>query len=133
MHFNIIKTVNRDSAFYQLMGKFLGNRKIIKILGEPLFDDDNKEWFLALSEQKEVIGFASVTIKNDKVYFADSWTVEEYRKQGIFNALLVARIKSYPGKRLQTICNNNSFKYFQLNGFQLQKQTKNYYFMYLEN
>lgn len=40
---------NTDPGFYPLLGPFLARREVVKTVGGPLWDDDTKTWFVALS------------------------------------------------------------------------------------
>ncbi len=62
----IVKMTNQDKEFYQYMGKFFGSRLIEKQLNDRIYDDDNKEWYMYIEENK-VVAFVSLNknvIKN---------------------------------------------------------------------
>ena len=62
----IVKMTNQDKEFYQYMGKFFGSRLIEKQINDRIYDDDNKEWYIYLEENK-VVAFVSLNknvIKN---------------------------------------------------------------------
>lgn len=73
----IIKITNKDEKFYQYMGKFFGSRLVERQTNDRIYDDDNKEWYIYLEEEK-VMAFVSVSknvIKN--VYTTKEKYLEE--------------------------------------------------------
>lgn len=76
----IVKMVNKDEKFYQYMGKFFGSRLIQKQTNDRIYDDDSKQWYLYLEDEK-VMAFVSVSrnvIKN--VYTTKEKYLEEILK-----------------------------------------------------
>ena len=62
----IVKMTNQDNNFYEYMGKFFGSRSIEKQMNDRIYDDDNKEWYIYLEDEK-VTAFVSISnniIKN---------------------------------------------------------------------
>lgn len=62
----IININNKDEKFYLYMGKFFGSRVVERQTNDRIYDDDSKEWYLYIEEEK-VKAFASVNknvIKN---------------------------------------------------------------------
>jgi len=62
----IVRMNNKDSKFYTYMGKQFGSRAIQNKTGDRIYDDDSKEWYIYLKDNK-VCGFVSVNkniIKN---------------------------------------------------------------------
>lgn len=77
----IVKITNRDEKFYQYMGKIFGSRLIEKQTNDRIYDDDSKEWYIYIAEEK-VMAFASVSkniIKN--VYTTKEKYLEEILKE----------------------------------------------------
>lgn len=73
----IIKITNQDKDFYSYMGKFFGSRIVEKCTNDRIYDDDNKEWYLYLEEDK-VKAFVSISknvMKN--IYGAKDEYLEE--------------------------------------------------------
>ncbi|MCI8759711.1 MAG: hypothetical protein HFJ34_01060 [Clostridia bacterium] len=73
----VIKMTNKQEKFYQYMGKFFGSRLIEKQTNDRIYDDDNKEWYIYLEEER-VMAFVSVNnnvIKN--VYTTKEKYLEE--------------------------------------------------------
>lgn len=77
----MIKMTNKDEKFYHYMGKCFGSRLIERQTNDRIYDDDNKEWYLYLEEEK-VKAFVSVSknvIKN--VYTTKEEYLEEILKE----------------------------------------------------
>ncbi len=90
---DIVCINNKDNRFYSLMGPFLARRKIEKEIGYKIYDDDDKEWFVAL-EGNAVAGFCYRTEKPKETFQIGScYTVEEYRRKEVFKRLLTQAIK----------------------------------------
>lgn len=77
----IKKMVNKDDKFYQYMGRFFGSRLIEKQTNDRIYDDDSKEWYVYLEEEK-VMAFVSINgnvIKN--IYTTKEKYLEEVLKE----------------------------------------------------
>lgn len=62
----VVKMDNKNEKFYQYMGKFFGSRIVEKQTNDRIYDDDNKQWYIYV-ENERVLAFASInknTIKN---------------------------------------------------------------------
>ena len=62
----VVKITNQNERFYQYMGKFFGSRLVERQTNDRIYDDDNKQWYLYL-EQDKVKAFVSISknvIKN---------------------------------------------------------------------
>ena len=73
----VIKMTNKDEKFYQYMGKFFGSRLIEKQTNDRIYDDDSKEWYIYLEDER-VMAFVSINkniIKN--VYTTKEKYLEE--------------------------------------------------------
>lgn len=77
----IIKMTNKEEKFYQYMGKMFGSRLVERQVNDRIYDDDNKEWYIYLEEEK-VMAFVSISnnvIKN--IYTTREKYLEEILKQ----------------------------------------------------
>ena len=77
----VIKMTNKETNFYQYMGKFFGSRLVEKQINDRIYDDDSKEWYILMQEEK-VMAFVSVSkniIKN--VYTTKEKYLEEILKE----------------------------------------------------
>lgn len=68
----IIKTTNKDKKFYQYMGKVFGSRLIENQINDRIYDDDSKEWYIYLEDEK-VKAFVSI----NKSVIKNVYTVKE--------------------------------------------------------
>ena len=62
-----MKITNKDPGFYDLLGTIFGSRKVHRETGDRFFDDDKKEWYLEVNDEKEILALISLsgeTIKN---------------------------------------------------------------------
>ncbi len=73
----IVKMNNKEENFYTYMGRMFGSRIVQKQINDRIYDDNDKEWYLYLEEDR-LVCFVSVVknvIKN--VYtMKDSYLVE---------------------------------------------------------
>lgn len=63
---SIIKTDNKDEQFYNYMGKMFGSRIVQRQTNDRIYDDNDKEWYLYIEDER-VVAFVSVSnnmIKN---------------------------------------------------------------------
>lgn len=77
----ILKLNNKDTNFYNYMGKIFGSRLIEKQVNDRIYDDSNKEWYLYVENEK-VMAFISLSnsiIKN--VYTIKDSYLKELLKQ----------------------------------------------------
>ncbi len=70
----VVKMTNKDKDFYNYMGRFFGSRLVEKQMNDRIYDDDAKEWYLFIEEEK-VKAFVSV---NDEVIKNIYTTKDEY-------------------------------------------------------
>lgn len=56
----ITALTNTDTEFYATMGPFLANRDVVKQVGDKIWDDEGKTWYIA-RENGTVVGFVAVT------------------------------------------------------------------------
>ncbi len=73
----VVKITNKDEKFYQYMGKIFGSRLIEKQTNDRIYDDDSKEWYIYIEEER-AMAFVSISkniIKN--VYTTKEKYLEE--------------------------------------------------------
>lgn len=81
-----------DEQFYCILGPFFGSRKIAKELGMPIYDDDNRVWFIVFNGGK-AIACSSLELKKNKVILKSSWVHSEHRNKGVFDQIFKERLK----------------------------------------
>jgi len=77
----VIKITNKDEKFYQYMGRFFGSRLVERQTNDRIYDDDSKEWYIYI-EQDKVRAFVSISkniIKN--IYATKEKYLEEILKR----------------------------------------------------
>lgn len=73
----IVELTNRDKEFYEYMGPYFGSRKVERITGDRMYDDDRKTWLLVLDNEKRVKAFLSISDMVIKNIYGDSETALE--------------------------------------------------------
>lgn len=56
----ILKLTNKDSNFYNYMGKFFGSRIVQTETKDRIYDDNNKLWYIYVDSEDRPYGFISV-------------------------------------------------------------------------
>lgn len=62
----IVKMNNKEEKFYDYMGRMFGSRIVQRQTNDRIYDDNEKEWYLNLEDDR-VVAFVSIvnnTIKN---------------------------------------------------------------------
>lgn len=118
----IIKMTNKDERFYQYMGKFFGSRLVERQTNDRIYDDDSKEWYIYLEEEK-VMAFVSIhknVIKN--IYTTKDKYLEE----------LLKKIKK-ENNITYSIVTNSYIAIYEKCGFQISKnqEYKNFATIYM--
>ena len=119
----VIKITNKDEKFYQYMGKFFGSRLVQSQTRDRIYDDNNKEWYIYLQEDKAT-AFVSVSrniMKN--VYTTKDEHLEEILKE----------IKSEVNVK-NSIVTNCYEEIYEKSGFKIDENKiyKNFVTIYLE-
>ena len=119
----ILKITNKDENFYKYMGKFFGSRTIEKQINDRIYDDDNKEWYIYLKEDK-VLAFVSISknVRNN-IYT----TKEEYLEE-LLKKIKKENIITY------SIVNKNYMEIYEKCGFKIKEEGgyKNFIMIYLD-
>lgn len=120
----IVKMTNKDEKFYEYMGKFFGSRIVQRQTNDRMYDDDDKQWYLYLEDEK-VKAFVAVSknvIKN--VY----GTKDEYLEE------ILKKVKEEVKITCSTVTNCYADVYEKC-GFQVSKSQvyKNFITIYSQN
>lgn len=117
MHVNIICITNKDQCSYSMMGPFLARREVEKEIGYQIYDDDDKEWFVALDDCV-VVGFCYRQEKSKGAYQIGScYVIREYRQKGVFKKLLEETMTGMAGNVFLTTNNPVMQDILLKNGF----------------
>lgn len=92
---------NKSRGFYPKMGPLLSRRDIAAELGSPVWDDDEKVWFVA-SDRKGVAGFAAVTLHGDAAHFCSDYIKPESRGKRVHDRLMAERLR-YVNSRAKVV------------------------------
>lgn len=78
----ILKLTNKDTIFYNLMGKFFGSRIVQTETKDRIYDDNNKIWYIYVDNDDKAYGFISIcdgVIKN--IYSSNENYLKDLLKQ----------------------------------------------------
>lgn len=115
-----VKALLRNSpVFYRLMGPAFGSRSIAKEIGIHVYDDQDKQWAIAVHGDC-VVGFASVR----GLVITDCYVTPEFRLQGIFSRILAFVLAN--SKASTANCTAASLPAFLKAGFQIVSKSKNF-------
>ena len=120
----IIKITNKEENFYKYMGKIFGSRLIEKQTNDRIYDDDNKEWYIYLEDEK-VKAFVSVT----KNVIKNIYTTNEKYLEKVLEKLKQDCNITY------SIVTNQYVEIYQKCGFKVNKNDyyKNFVEIYKDN
>ena len=120
----VIKMTNKDENFYNYMGRFFGSRLVEKQMNDRMYDDDNKEWYLCIEEEK-VKAFVSI---HDEVIKNIYTTKEEYLEEVLKRIVKQKKIITF------SIVNNKYIDTYEKCGFKIgnNKDYKNFTTIYID-
>lgn len=117
---------NRDPEFYAIMGPHLSRRSIVAELGDPVWDDDGKRWFLAF-EGEILVGFAGLRTAGPKATFCSSYVFPPFRRRRVYSALIQARLAELrTGTTATTMARKAAQPALEKAGFVVIRETANY-------
>lgn len=119
----VVKMINKDEKFYHYMGKFFGSRLIEKQTNDRIYDDDNKEWYIYLEEEKVR---AFVSISNNVI--KNVYTTKEKFLEEILMEIKKGKVITY------SIVTNYYKEVYEKCGFEISKNQdyKNFVTIYME-
>jgi len=112
----IKRITNKDKDFYNIMGPMLSKRQIVKELGNNVWDDDGKIWYVAMINKK-VCGFVAALEQSKNVLFCSDYILPEYRGQGIYELLFAARLSDFKNSVITSTITDASMRTYLSNGF----------------
>jgi GNAT superfamily N-acetyltransferase len=113
---SIRRLTNADGRFYPLLGPFLARREVVRDIGGPIWDDDDKMWFVAVSDGA-VVGFCAARDTGRRVTFQSAYVVPGHRRRGVYRALFAARLGHYADRPIRAMCTAASLPMFVTHGF----------------
>ena len=120
----VIKMTNKDENFYNYRGRFFGSRLVEKQMNDRMYDDDNKEWYLCIEEEK-VKAFVSI---HDEVIKNIYTTKEEYLEEVLKRIVKQKKIITF------SIVTNKYIDTYEKCGFKIgnNKDYKNFTTIYID-
>lgn len=123
----IRRMTNTHPDFYPLVGPFLARRAIVREMGGPIFDDDEMEWYVAVSPEEKVLGFAALRQKGNIVEFDNAYVLPEWRGHGLYWRLLEARLAHCRGGTvMRALTTRKSVDALLRRGFTIRRQRGQY-------
>lgn len=125
---------NKDRDFYPVMGPFLSRRAIVKELGSPVWDDDEKVWFVCFDPDGAVAGFSALLV-GKKIHLCSAYVLPAHRKKGLYSTMIRERIawckrnKTGADIVISTTATQFSFEALHKAGFSIVRQRGRYYEM----
>ncbi len=119
----IIKMTNKDEKFYEYMGRLFGSRLVEKQTNDRIYDDDSKEWYIYLEEDK-VVAFVSIS----KNVIKNIYTTKEKYLEEILNQIKEENHITY------SIVTKSYAEIYEKCGFKISKNQdyKNFVLVYTE-
>ena len=115
------RLTNADPSFYTLMGPYLSRRDIVSELGGPVWDDDGKVWFVALTKHR-VVGFCARIDSRAGSVFGSDYVIPEHRKKSVYSRLFDARLEDTPaGTKCRATVTDDSLPTYLANGFEVKR------------
>lgn len=119
----IVKMTNKEEKFYEYMGRIFGSRLIERQTNDRIYDDDRKEWYIYLEEDK-VVAFVSISKNVIKNIYA---TKDKYLES------ILKEIKK-ENNITYSIVTNSYTEVYEKCGFKISKNQdyKNFVMIYTE-
>lgn len=128
---SIERMTNSDPQFYGVMGQYIARRDIVGELGAPIWDDDDKLWFVAFG-QHGVAGFAAARIDGAVVKLSSAYVMPGARRSGVYSALIEARIDWARGAAVVAVATPASAPILARRGFVKTRSKGRFAVMILE-
>lgn len=108
MERNIVVYKDHECDFYEKMGCFFANRKYAFEMGGWQFYTKEKAIWFVLFENGKVIGFNSIIVEKNHLFFDNFYMNKEYRGKGLSKSLFDARFEYAKaiGMEIRCICDN---------------------------
>lgn len=122
------------TLFYSKMGRFFAEEKYTRQM-PYLRNEPDRIWF-TIEKNSRVIAFSSLRIRDDYILFTTEFVEFGYRRQGLFKALTDIRFDYCRDMDMPILTATNiEFikEYYENQGFEVYRTTKNYWFLRREN
>lgn len=128
----VSKVKSKNKQFYAVVGPYLANRNVAKEIGYHIYDDENTEWFIALSGG-ELAAFANCRVSGNSVNICSCYTIEQFRLKGAMRSIVQYIKSEYQGKLLRVSANANSKPLFASEGFKVVRKNGSFTVMEHKN
>lgn len=118
---------NQDAEFYPLLGPFLARREVVDAVGGPLWDDDEKQWFVAM-EGRQVAGFGAVLVSGENASLCSDYLVPGVGHAEVRDLLIAARMEWLAGraKCARVMAGTREREAYERAGFESGRSTANF-------
>lgn len=99
----VLAITNKDPRFYPLLGPFLASRSVYRELRLLLWNDDNKQWWLAVDGDDRVLGFCAAVVRGAVATLCSAYVIPKKRRQGVYRDLFAARLHYLRGCGVRTV------------------------------
>lgn len=109
-----------EGDFWHRMGPFLASAAVRRELGGPITSDEATEWWIAIDDQSETIGFAAARHRKDVWELRHAYVVSEWRGRGVYHSLCQLRLnagRETGAKVARTTVNEHSLPVYLELGF----------------
>lgn len=115
---------NTDADFYPLLGPFLARRDVARYVGGEIWDDDDKTWIVATSDDGHVLGFIGERTSGGLVHVESCYVVgDDPRMAG---RLVRAAVKAVEPSPCVTIVRHEHVDAYRQVGFVVVSETANF-------
>lgn len=97
------RLVNTGPMFYRILGPFLSRRAVVRETGGPIWDDDDKRWYVAL-HGGTVVGFCAARDANTHVMFQSAYTLPGWRRRGVCRTLATEWMRDWSDRPSRAVC-----------------------------
>ena len=120
----IVRMTNQNKKFYIYMGRFFGSRAIEKEINDRIYDDDGKEWYIYIEEEK-VVAFVSI----NKNVIKNIYTTKEEYLEKLLKKIATKREITYSTvtHKYINVYEKSGYKVSQTAGY------KNFVIIYIED
>jgi ribosomal protein S18 acetylase RimI-like enzyme len=117
---NLRVITNQDADFYQMLGPFLSRRGIVKEIGGPVWDDDDRMWSI-YERDGHIIGFCGFK----PGHIGPVYVLPDERGEGFGKAVMLHALTQISGK-VKVIAINTSVGFYEKLGFATISKSKNF-------
>ena len=88
-----------DADLWCWLGAFATDREVLRELGGPIYSTEGSVWFVAEDDAGEVVGWASLRVSGETLWYDYGYVVPAKRGKGIFGR--IARVRDRHARRIE--------------------------------